>query len=141
MKTKKTEKENEPQLPQEKYETRDVDFKKLMFVGVGLIGLIVVTLAGAWLISSLLARHSDNPGAPPNVFASGAPNFPEPRLQSNPLLDLKQMRDHEDSMLSTYGWSDRKAGMVRVPIDVAMNLLLQQGLPVVPGQRKESERN
>jgi hypothetical protein len=36
----------------------------------------------------------------------------------------------EDAVLTTYGWVDRQSGVVRVPIDVAMQRILEQGLPV-----------
>jgi hypothetical protein len=126
--------------PQGTYETRDVDFNKLMVAGVGLIALVVVMIAGTWMISALLSGHSENPGAPPDVTVASAPNFPAPQLQPDPVLDLKHMRDHEDSVLTSYGWTDRKAGLVRVPINQAMNLLLERGLPVASPQGKGSER-
>ena len=127
-----------PQIP---YETRDVHFRNLMIAGLGLVGLIVVMLVAAWLISSVFVGESANPGAPANTLASGPPNFPAPALQPNPVVDLQHMRQHEDSVLTTYAWSDRKEGLVRVPIDKAMALLLQQGLPVISDQRKAPERN
>jgi hypothetical protein len=55
---------------------------------------------------------------------------PEPRIQANPAADMKRLRDQEDATLTTYGWVDRQAGIVRVPIDVAMTLVLEEGLPV-----------
>ncbi|HTR81737.1 MAG TPA: hypothetical protein VMM58_08905 [Bacteroidota bacterium] len=122
--------------PQGTYETRDVDFKKLMYVGVGLIAIIILMLAANFLLSGFLGSYSSNPGAPADVVASGAPDFPTPRLQPNPVLDLKELREHEDSVLSTYGWSDRRAGLVRVPIDTAMDLLLKHGLPVYAEGKK-----
>jgi hypothetical protein len=40
-----------------------------------------------------------------------------------------EMRRAEDTRLQTYGWVDRSAGLVRIPIDQASQLLLEQGLP------------
>ena len=122
------------QQPSATYETRDANFKNLMIVGIGLIGVVGFVLLGAWLISALLTRESANPGVPAHIMTTVRPEFPAPRLQENPLLDLQQLRAHEDSVLSTYGWSDRKAGLVRVPIEQAMSLLLQKGLPVISEQ-------
>jgi hypothetical protein len=45
-------------------------------------------------------------------------------------MDLEHLRQHEDNLLNNYGWVDPKAGVVRVPIDRAMDLVLQKGLPV-----------
>ena len=61
---------------------------------------------------------------------------PEPRLQTNPRADLRDLRAHEDLVLGTYGWVDKPAGVVRIPIDEAMKITLQRGLPVraAPGE-------
>lgn len=36
----------------------------------------------------------------------------------------------QQNLLNTYGWVDKQNGIVRLPIDRAMELLLQRGLPV-----------
>jgi hypothetical protein len=62
---------------------------------------------------------------------------PEPRLQTNPREDLRELRAGEDETLSTYGWVDKNAGVVRIPIDEAMKLVIQRGLPArAPGQNR-----
>jgi hypothetical protein len=40
------------------------------------------------------------------------------------------LRREEDAILTTYGWVDRQAGVVRIPIDVAMKQVLEEGFPV-----------
>ncbi len=52
-----------------------------------------------------------------------------PVLQVSPPLELQTFRAREENELQTYGWVDRKAGVVRIPIERAMDVLLQQGLP------------
>ena len=54
---------------------------------------------------------------------------PEPRLQVNPREDLRELRAAEDQILTTYGWVDKNAGTVRIPIEQAMKLTLERGLP------------
>ena len=44
------------------------------------------------------------------------------------------LRAHEDELLDTYGWVDKNAGVVRIPIDEAMKLTLQRGLPARQGE-------
>src|SRR5438552_15747466 len=66
---------------------------------------------------------------------SGSPRANSGMLQSTgtpqvaPDAALKQLRATEDAALTTYGWVDRKNGIVHIPIDRAMDLLLQRGLP------------
>ena len=40
------------------------------------------------------------------------------------------MRAREDAVLTTYGWVDRNTGVARIPIERAMDLLVERGLPV-----------
>jgi hypothetical protein len=54
---------------------------------------------------------------------------PEPRLQISPQQDMRQMRAAEMAALHSYGWVDRQAGIVRIPIERAIELLAERGLP------------
>ncbi len=53
-----------------------------------------------------------------------------PKLQVSPPRDLEAFRKAENEELETYGWENRTSGVVRVPIERAMELVLQKGLPV-----------
>ena len=59
---------------------------------------------------------------------------PQPRLQPHPAVELQALRQHEDDVLNHYGWVDQKAGVVRIPVDKAMDILAQRGFPVKPEQ-------
>lgn len=54
---------------------------------------------------------------------------PEPRLEVNPSLQLKDLLAREDHVLTTYAWTNQQAGTVRVPISQAIDMLAQKGLP------------
>jgi hypothetical protein len=56
--------------------------------------------------------------------------FPAPQLETDERTELNNERLREADTLSTYGWVDQNAGTVRIPIDRAMELLAQRGLPV-----------
>jgi hypothetical protein len=58
--------------------------------------------------------------------------FPQPRLESNERLEINDFRMQEEKILNSYGWIDQQAGMVRIPIDRAMELVAQRGLPTQP---------
>jgi hypothetical protein len=58
--------------------------------------------------------------------------FPQPRLERNERIEINDFRWKEEQTLNTYGWVDEKAGAVRIPIDRAMQLLAQRGLPTNP---------
>jgi hypothetical protein len=57
-------------------------------------------------------------------------NFPVPQLETNERNQLDKIRLNEEQILSTYDYIDQKAGTVRIPIDRAMDLIAQRGLPV-----------
>jgi hypothetical protein len=52
-----------------------------------------------------------------------------PRLQPIPANEIFDFRQRENAELTQYGWVDRNAGTVRLPIEQAKALLLQRGLP------------
>ncbi|HZW81361.1 MAG TPA: hypothetical protein VFF50_12885 [Candidatus Deferrimicrobiaceae bacterium] len=58
--------------------------------------------------------------------------FPSPRLEVDERGQLNGIRLEQDEALYSYGWVDEKAGMVHIPIERAMDLLAQRGLPVRP---------
>ena len=43
--------------------------------------------------------------------------------------ELAEFRLRQAKLLSSYGWVDREAGVVRIPIDRAMDLVAERGLP------------
>jgi hypothetical protein len=58
--------------------------------------------------------------------------FPEPRLERNERIEINDFRLKEEQTLNSYGWVDEKAGVVRIPIERAMQLISQRGLPTTP---------
>ena len=59
--------------------------------------------------------------------------FPQPRLERNERIEINDFRLKEEQTLNSYGWVDEKAGVVRIPIERAMELIAQRGLPVRDG--------
>jgi hypothetical protein len=113
------------------HETRDVDVRGIFWFGVGLVvvSLVVVVLMDL-LFEYFAAREDRAQAAPASLIRStGEAAPPEPRLQGQPVVDLEAMRSEEDALLESYGWIDRDGGVVRIPIDRAMDLLLERGLP------------
>ncbi len=55
---------------------------------------------------------------------------PEPRLQTLPREDLAASRERDRLKLEGYSWIDKNAGTVRIPIELAIKKVIDQGLPV-----------
>lgn len=69
---------------------------------------------------------------PRDVQAKAIQRFPQPRLEENERSELDGFRSGEEQWLNSYGWVDKNAGVAHIPIDQAMQLIAQQGLPTTP---------
>ncbi len=58
--------------------------------------------------------------------------FPKPVLEHSERQEFENVVKQQDQILASYDWVDQKSGVVRIPIDKAMELLAQRGLPVRP---------
>jgi hypothetical protein len=87
--------------------------------------IVVVGLAGMyWLLIRESSERADTQRYP--LAVSG--RLPaEPRLQQFPRNELYEFRMKEEAELHSYGWVDKNAGTVHIPIEDAMRLMLQRG--------------
>ncbi|MGH9686556.1 MAG: hypothetical protein ACRD5K_05640 [Candidatus Acidiferrales bacterium] len=117
------------------YEKRDANIGSLLQFGFWLAVVIVVTLVVmAWAFNYFSRIAPLGPPAAPSAVAN--PNSREvpagPMVQAHPHQDLVDFCQQQEREVNTYGWVDRQAGVVRVPIGRAMDLVLAQGLPTRP---------
>jgi hypothetical protein len=119
-----------------RHETRDVDPRAVVRATLIVIVVTVVTAAVSVLLLRLLAdREAARFATPPPAARREADRQPpEPRLQENPILDVQQLREQERALLNGTAWVNEKAGIVRIPIEQAMDLLVERGLPPVPAR-------
>jgi hypothetical protein len=112
-------------------ETSDVDIRGILGFGAALVVAAVIIHVAIWVLFRYFdAREARHVVPVYPLAAAPAGRFPpEPRLQTNPRQDLRDLRAREDEILRSYGWVDRNAGIVRIPIDEAMRLTVQRGLP------------
>lgn len=114
--------------PSPGYERSDASPQSLLKFGIGLFLILAACILGMrWMFSYF--AHVQQLGAPASPFENARVLPPEPRLQVHPKLDLEKYLDAENRTLTTYGWVDKQNGVVRIPIDRAMDLLLERGLP------------
>jgi hypothetical protein len=134
METKHTRDEEAPDV-NAGYEKRDASISALLQFGFWLAVVIVVTLFGmAWAFNyfSKIAPLGQ-PSAPTAVVNPNLRQLPpSPMVQAHPHEDLVDFCQQQERAVNTYGWVDRQAGIVRVPISRAMDLVLAQGLPARP---------
>ncbi len=117
------------QAPEIGHETRDASAATLAYFGMGLcLCLALILISVKWLFFHF--ERSQSLGPPATPFVNERPLPPGPRLQADPLRDWQIYRAQQQETLDSYAWVDQKNGVVRIPIDRAMDLLLQRGLPV-----------
>jgi hypothetical protein len=119
------------------HETKDASILGIVLTGLGLAISAGIALAIVYGIFHFLAIQPLTT-APPNPMAeiNPQPFPPPPRIEEHPAAELQGLHAKEDSLLSSYGWTDKMAGVVRIPIDRAIDLQLQRGFPV----RKEAAK-
>ncbi len=120
-----------PENPEIRFETRDVRARAILKFAVYLFFSTIAVLFLMYRLYVGFARFEASRQPPPPIMQT-APNRqpPLPRLQERPPLDLEAMHKGEDKALASYGWVDPQAGIVRIPIDEAMRLVVERGLPV-----------
>jgi len=121
-----------PENPQRGYEDSDVSVGRLLAFAAGVVALVVLGVLGSAAVFHFFVRHQPL-GPPASPFEDVRPMPPEPRLQTTAPLDLKRYREDQEKILQSYGWVDPQAGIVRIPVDRAVDLLLQKGYPVRGG--------
>ncbi len=121
---------SEPRHEDIHFERTDIFARGVLIAGASVLGGVWVIFGVVYLCFVLLAHHRAEVSPPPlPIEAHGNPMPPEPRLQESPRQDLKAMRKLEDWQLTHYSWVDKSKGTIAIPIERAMDILAQQGIP------------
>ena len=109
------------------YETRDVNLRAVLWLAIGIAGAVALVHVALWILLQDFNRQAKR--LDPLVSPLAAERAPPaaPLLQNAPREDLEQLRAAEQSVLNSYGWIDKQGGTVRIPIDRAMELLIERG--------------
>jgi len=111
------------------HEPSNVNVKFVVaFAGVLFIGSVSIMIGVQLLLHYLMINHA-RVEVPLSLLADPNPLPPAPRLQVVPRQELQELRAHEEEILHNYRWIDRNAETVGLPIDRAIELLAQRGVP------------
>jgi hypothetical protein len=117
------------------HERSDVSTRGVAVFGLGLLIVALLVHFGVyWLVAYYQRNLGTAAPAPPG--AGSEEPAPVPRLQVSPPADLAEMRAAEAKTLESYGWVDRQRKIVRIPIERAMDLLAEKGLPARKSEQK-----
>ena len=122
------------------FETRDVKARTIyvylavLAVAVTLSYVVCVFILRA---TTKMAAESDTP--PPPVRQEMGKDYltmpPEPRLQgvpghgTDPQYDLREKLREDTEANEKAGWIDQNSGIAQIPVEDAMNIIAEKGLP------------
>ena len=140
--------------PEHLHEESDVNVRGVVGFALGLVLCIGLS---SWVLYGVFEwmRHgfTPTPVNPSPLIGVREPSkpenspelFPSPRLQVDYAADLDVVRKQWDEQLNTSGWIDKKAGIAHIPIENAMKLTRERGLPArtaqpAPGAQPSGKR-
>lgn len=105
----------------------ELKVKTVVIAGFALAAATALSAVAMWYFSiGLKERMEARDPAPPALLEAQMPHEPpSPRLETQPVEQLRALRAEENEALTTYGWVDESAGIARVPIERGMELLLE----------------
>lgn len=120
--------ESDPVDPSRGYELRDTNVRSVIIFMVGLTLFLIVAQVALWV--TLKGLNGGNP-------ETRAP------LSMPPMADGEylKLRSHEDEVLGVSAWVDKSNGKVRIPVDRAIDLLSERGLPPTGSGKTEAQIN
>jgi hypothetical protein len=117
------------------YEKTDALFGPTFRAGLYILGVMFLTAAIVVPLYRFFLRGeeaSQRPAATVLRDGAKAPEPPGPRLVVSEPLALAEFRAQEDALLTSYGWVEKDRGIARIPIDEAMRIVAERGMPVFP---------
>ena len=121
------------------YEHTDIDpaigYKFALWLTVAMVLSFAIVYGAFWFFErqerTAAATAQQFPLASPAEGGARAERpHPTPALQTQPFMDVYTLRQGEAEKLGAYGWVDKDGGVTRIPIDRAMDMIIQRGLPV-----------
>lgn len=114
-----------------RFEQKDVSHANVVLTGAALLIVVWAVIGLLSFYFSYLSHYREQVSSPTLPYEEGAQKLPpEPRLQPSPTADLQTLRARENDLLTHYRWIDRSKGIVGIPIDRAIQLIAQRGIPL-----------
>ena len=116
------------------YEPRDIDLPVIVKATIFLFGFFALTAAATVLVFMLFVKQDVVTETAQTKVACKMPPPDYPLLQENPVkgdkhIDIQKFRMEEDQRVNSPAWRDKQKGIVRIPVDRAIDMLLEKGLP------------
>lgn len=121
-----------PNPPGAKYEHTDIDPSIGYKFGVWLIVAMLMSggiVYGTFYFFNGQKQTADAAAQKYPLAAGQVRERPLPHLQTQPFKDVYLLKKGETEKLESYAWVDKATGVTRIPIERAMELTLERGLP------------
>jgi len=109
-----------------RHEQTDLSVRGVLLALAALAAAVLVVQLVVGVQFAALRRECAREHPPAALRTVPPEGPPEPRLQTTPAEDLAAMRAQEDAILHGYGWEDRAAGVVHIPVERAMELVARE---------------
>lgn len=112
------------------YDRSEPHLKPVIHFVVWLTVLCVITfISMKWLFREFERMEVARASVKRHALADPSEIPPAPRLQPNPTAEMREYRAGTAAHAGSYGWIDRDAGVVRIPLERALEIVAQRGLP------------
>lgn len=118
------------------YEPKDIDLGPITIATLIIFAILVVILFLFYGIVQAMESYVTNSQTIVEEVEMETPLVPSPRLQPNPIdnhlpiEDMDALRNKEHQMLENYAEVNEELEIYRVPIDAAMEKMVEKGFPV-----------
>jgi hypothetical protein len=120
-----------PDNPAVVHEESDVNVRAILGYGIGLMAIAAVVHLFLWWLLGMYTRQAERAQAQAYPLAAEQQQQlpPSPRFQENPQQDMRELRARQQALLEGYAWVNRDGGVARIPIEEAMRMVVERGLP------------
>ncbi len=117
-------------LAQHDHERTDAHVRPLVIFLILMTGGVLFSFGVTTVLFEFYTQRAESKGNPANALkvVDEEPTT-APLLQVVPGLDLRQIRASEAERYNSYGWVDQRTNVVHIPVDKAIDLLLEKGVP------------
>ena len=114
------------------YEHTDIEpaigYKFALWLSVAMVLSFGIVYGAFWFFDRQARTANIDRRYP--VAAGVTRPVPTPNLQTQPFRDVYMLREDEAKKLQSYGWVDQDGGVTRIPVERAMEVMLERGFPV-----------
>lgn len=109
-------------MAERKHEATDIHTGRALRIAMALVAVILLASAAAWFFPPRFSAEQE--GVSSSSFTEQKSAESLPRAQISPSRDLAEVMAKQRRILHGYGWIDRNTGVVRIPIQRAMEQLI-----------------